>query len=763
MASESSERVSVRQLVEYSFFTEDILPLSLQTLDEGRRGHTAHQKRSTAQVETALSWSGEACGLRFVVSGRMDLYDPNAKPPLIEEIKLARGSAPADPLLSHLMQVKSYGHMLCERDGLEGVALKLSYVTPEGDPVASHGEIFSAEELRRDFLSLLEPYAAWRAQLQAHCLARDLSLAALRFPYDNFRVGQREMAAQAYTAILRRRKLFAVMPTGTGKSAAVLFPALKALGEGLTDQVFYLTARTTAQMAALSELERMREGGMKARVLNLSAKDKVCPTPGVACHPDICPRARGHYLRERAALLEEGGRETWDVKAVRQESDRRQLCPFEFSLALSEIADVVVCDYNYALDPKIFLRRIFHSPRRVTLLVDEAHNLEDRVRSMLSGSLSAASVAEVRRAEGRERGRQTEVYRTATGLIKALRELEKGLEAPREGLLHCAGALGEALAGSAAAEKRVALLRDLGSFLAAAERMATAPGQYRMLSGGSQAFPTLKLFCLNITEHLRERLKRMAGSVLFSATLRPLERMRDLLGGDSEDACFELPSPFPEENLRALVFPLNTRYRARDDTVFTLCEGIAAQYASRPGKYMAFFPSYAYLNLAAETLSRVFPSLPLYAQRREMDDEAREVFLRRFSREKRALLGLCVMGGSFAEGIDLPGLSLIGACVVGVSLPGVDQERELLFEHYERTLGRGFDLAYRYPGMHRVVQAAGRVIRSESDRGSLLLVDDRYLQAGYASLLPGHIRLGRAASAGDIASLLQEFWASALK
>ncbi len=757
------ERVPVRSLVEFSVFGEDIVPLSPELLEEGRRGHLARQKKSAAEEEVPLTWRGEACGLSFIVSGRMDLYDAQANPPLIEEIKLTRGGGPPAPLPAHLAQARCYGHMLCQREGLSEVRLRVSYVTASGDPVATHDARCAAEDLKRDFLSLLEPYALWRAGLRRHLAARDLSAAALAFPYECYRSGQREMAAQVYTAIRRRRKLFALMPTGTGKSAAVLYPAMKALGEGLTGQIFYLTARTTARRAALAEVARMRAGGLKAKALTLGAKEKLCPTPGTRCHPDACSRAKGHYLRQKAALGEAMGTEDWDVGAVLEICGRHCLCPFEFSLALCEVADLVICDYNYALDPQVYIRRIFDSPGRLTLLIDEAHNLADRVREMLSGELDGDRLLELRRAEGREHGRRTPLYRAASELIRALRETSAEAGSLGDAVLRRAEALLDALSGPGAPPDGAGFAKGLVSFLAAAGRMAERPDEHRLFVGAQGRLPGVRVFCLEITRYLLQRLRRLRGCVFFSAALTPLDGMRSLLGGDEEDACFELPSPFPEGNLRVLLLPLNTRYRFRDETLGMVCEGIAAMFFSRPGKYIAFFPSYEYLRAAAARLGQAHPSLPLHVQLSGMGDGEREEYLRRFTLDGQPLLGLCVLGGVFAEGIDLPGLALIGACVVGVGLPQVNRQQEALREHYDRTLGDGFAYAYRYPGMHKVLQAAGRVIRSETDRGGVLLMDDRYRQDGYASLLPGHYHVQRIRSPDEIAPLMQEFWSGAGK
>lgn len=746
-------RLSVRALVGFSYFAPDILPFGASLMEEGRAAHLRRQALSGAEREVALSWQGSEQGLDFVVTGRMDLYDAGQTPPLIEEIKRSGDRPPEAPRPEHLQQALCYGYMLCLRDELPAVMVRVSYARTDGELTASFEERYEIERLREAFFALLKPFAAWQKKLLSLKEKRDISIEALPFPYPAYRPGQREMAAQVYTAIVRKKRLFAMMPTGTGKSAAVLYPALKAMGLKHTEQIFCLTARGTARLAMEKELRRMRAEGLKAKALTLVAKEKLCPKTELRCDPAFCDRALGHYLRQQEALRSALRCAAWDERTVRHLSQKHRVCPFEFSLALSQIADVVICDYNYVFDPRVNIRRMFDQVSQVSVLLDEAHNLPDRARDMLSGELSTPDLVLARRALGRSHGRGNAVYRRMTDLLSAAREIEEGAEDLSslrdavEGLMDALRVRPEILLPSA-------LIRSLLGLQDALKRQAEEPESYKLLIQPAGKERALTLLCLDFTPFLREAGARYQGFVCYSATLQPLRAMRDLLGGDQEDACFELPSPFPKENLLALQLSVSTRYAHREQSAGEVAGAIRAMFMGRPGKYIAFFPSYGYLRQVAERLE----DLPVSIQRSGMDEAARVDFLSRFTKDDESLLGLCVLGGVFAEGVDLPGLSLIGVCVVGVGLPQVSPRQEAIRRRADDQGLSGFDIAYRYPGMHKVLQAAGRLIRSESDRGVLLLVDDRYRQRGYQRLLPDHIRPIPLREAAEIAPRLQDFW-----
>ena len=401
-------RLSVRALVAFSVCPPDILPLSPALMTQGRLAHTARQQLSAGIPEVPLHWQGTCMGLPFYIAGRMDLYQPDER--LIEEIKLAV-EPPDAPREEHRLQAVCYAHMLCKQEVLQSVTVRVSYADILGRVLASFDTPCTALEAERGFMQLLKAYAAFERRMRRHRKRRDASIAHLAFPYPHYRAGQRDMAAQVYTAIVRRKRLFAAMPTGTGKSAAVLYPAVKALGLQYCTQIFCLTARTTARLAMEQEFARMRAQGLKLKALTLNAREKVCPQQEVRCHPDHCPRARGHFERQPQALEAAMRLPVWDTRSVRRLADRHTLCPFELSLALSTLADAVIGDYNYAFDPRVRLQRVFERPRGLCVLVDEAHNLPDRARGMLSGTLEGAALRDFRRDVARRWGAGTRCTR----------------------------------------------------------------------------------------------------------------------------------------------------------------------------------------------------------------------------------------------------------------------------------------------------------------------------------------------------------------
>ncbi|MBR4710607.1 MAG: ATP-dependent DNA helicase [Clostridia bacterium] len=754
------ERISVRALVEFTYRGEDIVPTgSVRDMLEGTLGHKARQSLLgggwEAEVPLKLSVPLEE-GNSLLIAGRMDAFR-DGTPPCVEEIKLwQENRPPVAPEAAHRAQAVVYGHILCATRGLENVTVRVVYVTREGGERGVFTEELTADGCAAVFEPLLRAWLKRRSLIRDHELRRNASLRDLRFPFAAWRPGQREMAAQVYTAIRRGRRLFAAMPTGTGKSAAAVFPALKALADGSTGQVFYLTARTTQRQGPRDAVSRMREQGLCLWVLTLDAKDRQCPEEGI-CHPDFCPRAKGHYLRDAAALEEMLRTGDWTPEAVRDMADRHCLCPFELSLSLCELADLVICDYNYALDPAAHIRRVFDRPGAVTLLIDEAHNLPDRVRDMLSGSVDAAALRRLRTAVGKQTGRTHPLYKSMTRLIGALAELpvpdgagEGLLPEPPRTVIEAAEQLLDTWAGSRDARLRVSgLAETMGDVLGFARSARGGEGDPRAIWQGPPTRRTLTLQAMTVAGYFAAMTRQARGTVCFSATLYPLEETGRLLGCEEEDACFAAPSPFPPGNLLVVRQAVNTRYGVRETTAGEVAKAIETMVRAHPGRYLAFFPSYAYLTMVAGMLS-----VPFRAQDRSMGIPEREDFLAPFRERREPCLGLCVLGGVFAEGIDLPGDALDGVAVVGVGLPQVGIFRDTLRDWYEGHGQPGFLYAYQIPGMQKVAQAVGRVIRTETDRGVALLLDDRYSRRGYEALCPPHWQIRD----GDPAALLEAFW-----
>lgn len=736
-------RASVHAVVEFALMGGDLVPgASAERLLEGVRGHRSLQSVEEEGVlnEVPVRRTVEGQRVSLTVYGRIDrLYGLD----MLEEIKttLGRPLEQGDPL--HWAQAECYAHMLCEQEGLPFLGVRLTYLNLSDGDITRLTRTFTREALAERFTRYTEPYLARLDRLDAHRAALRGQMEALAFPYPAYRSGQRELAAEIYRTIRDGKMLLAQAPTGTGKTMAALFPALKGIGQGCVERIFYLTARTTARQAAFDALGLLPAGELRA--VALYARESSCAQERPSCRSGLCARQIGYYDRLPAALdeaLAQGG--SFTRERVRGIADAHDLCPFEFSLDLSLECDVIVCDYNYLFDPRVRLQRYATGGRKgQVLLIDEAHNLPDRARDMYSAALSVRQFDAARRSI--EKGRRKEpLYLRLRALCKSICTAAAAGALPRaerdarqEIVERCEDALcalqdSDALASETASELSLAL----STFLYHSAHWDE--NDFLLFSGGKTE-PTLTLFCADAAQKTAAVLKRSRAAVLFSATLSPMEFYRTLTGASPDAACVYLLSPFPPENLLVLHLPVSTRYAARERTLPRVVSAILALARSRErGNFIVFFPSYAYLAKARELLeASLGPNTELLTQDRQMDETARAQFLARFSPEPtKRLLALCVLGGAFSEGVDLPAERLCGAAIVGVGLPQVGVERETLRTRYEEQYGSGYAYAYAYPGLGKVLQAAGRIIRSESDRGALLLIDDRYSREDYRALLP---------------------------
>lgn len=765
-------KVSVRALAEFALEGGDlwVTGQAVTRMQDGIRGHQAVQSAygEHFQREVPIRLDFERAGISFSLFGRMDGLGAHLGDPLIEEIKttvLSPDTIGADDYPVHWAQAMIYAHMLLENEGGSRAQVRLTYYNLSGGK-ASFTRSFTREALRAKFEEWLSPYVQWTRSLLSDRARMEPSLASLPFPFDRFRSGQRTFAAHGYVALRDQKNLLCQAPTGIGKTAAALFPALKAMGAGLVDAVFYLTARTTTRLAAQNALEKMRDRGLILRSVTLTARDKICACKGCRCRPDECERARGYYDRRRAALYEALDMERLDRPDIEALAEKHALCPFELSLDLSEIAQVVICDYNYAFDPWVKLRRYFMDKGNYALLVDEAHNLPDRAREMYSAQLDETALRELRREVGKALGRKAPLYRCLSGLIRSLGEYLKPLEQPAalsekpEGLIKAAGRFVEEArpllesAGPLGEPVNLAILEAL-CFNRVGEDFA--PERYQVMCGQNK----VKLWCYDPSGYLRECLSKVRGSVLFSATLSPMRYYADLCGLDLEkgDALLSLPSPFPPENLLVMRLPLSTRFKDRERSLNDVAGAILGLVRGKKGNYLACFPSHAYMRALVERLGEDLGDIRLLVQQNEMDDAARDAFLGEFKPDPEdSLLGCVVMGGVFSEGIDLPGDRLSGAAIIGVGLPQLCPELDTLRAQYAGRGLDGFRYAYQYPGLCRILQAAGRVIRTETDRGALLLLDDRYFRPDYEALFPPHWRVESVRTVSDMEGRLRRFW-----
>lgn len=732
-------RISVRELVAFSCFDPDIRPTAdSEALLTGAEAHRARQSSLEAKTEQTIRHEFVLDGTRVLVYGRMDAF-VDGEIPYIEEIKLCR-SKPYAVRREHRAQAVCYAAMLCAETNCSSVRFSICYVNEDGMEVASFPETLSAKVLRQEMDKLLLPYIRFAVQEKQHRENRNQSLAILGFPFDQYRKGQRELAAQVYTAVSRKKRLFASLPTGTGKSAAVLYPALKALGNGLTERVIYLTARNTARQSPLNALKRMKEQGMQARISVLTAKEKLCPSL-TRCHPDFCPRANGHFIRQPDAVdnLLHSNELIWNEEAICAAADRHQVCPFELALALCEIADVTLMDLNYAFDPFAQVKRLFQRSKAFTLLIDEAHHTLDRVRESLSGVMDSRELVRIRTGYGKRYGRKNSVYRHLSEVISLLRAIETDepeieLSEPPKELAQTVQKLLDASIACLAeqGEGLQDLIQLCLPYLYAQEHRDE---DYAVLLEKHGKERVVTLYCLLPGKTIARITKNLRGTIFFSATLHPLPSMKQLLGGSEEDACFALPSPFPPERLQVVQYSISTRFEHRDQTAVQIAAIIEQMAQNTSGNSIAYFPSYAYLEkVKAHIHTENLPEL--WVQTRDMTEEDRAGFLAAFDQLNHKRLGLCVLGGLFSEGIDLPGDRLTAAAIVGVGLPVPSARLTAIRNCCQKHFGDGFFYACLVPGMQKVLQAAGRVIRSEKDKGMVILLDDRYARMEYRSLLP---------------------------
>lgn len=777
-------KISVRHLIEFVYKSGDI---SFEFTGpsrnlEGIKGHQKIQNSRGAgyQAEVALEHTFDIDGLTITIGGRLDGVWETEESLILEEIKTT--TQPLDEILAesyflHWAQVRTYAYIYMLNHELTEVVLQLTYYNIDNRQVKEFRKAISFKEGEDSFRILINRYLDFAKAIEKRKTTRDLSIKSLAFPFPEYRTGQRPLAVSVYKTIENQERLFFQAATGIGKTAAVIFPAVKALEKQLCDKVFYLTAKTMGKSIAEDFIRIMTSKGLSCLVITITAKEKICFQPGSACHPDECDYAKGHYDRVQEGIWE-GLEETLVTRQkVIELSKKFRLCPFEFTLDLALWADMVICDYNYAFDPRVFLRRFFvESPDRYTFLIDEAHNLVDRSRDMHSAELFKDEFLKLRRYYT---GKIPSLHKCLTKINSFLLRLKRELkDENRENrvldqipeqvltlLRQFSYSAETALVKGDTGEKREELIKlyfDTAAFLRIAELFDDRFVFYYEKQRKNDL--RIKIFCLDPSQVMKENLKKAKSSVFFSATMTPLDYYSELLGGEKEDKKRIVNSPFPIENRAVLICPrIVTLYKKRKESRSKLVEYLKAVLSVRKGNYLIYFSSYEYLDQVLELFTGGESDDELLlqvVQRQNMTEESREEYLRNFTgKDEKNRVGFAVLGGVFSEGIDLIGEDLIGALIVGVGLPQISLEQELIKEFFEKKNGKGFAYAYRFPGMNRVLQAAGRVIRSEQDRGIIVLFDSRYSYRSYKELFPHEWRRCRYVdSAEEAVKLLNGFW-----
>lgn len=783
MEEKKKIRISVRALVEFLLRSGDLDSrrggfADREAMQMGSRLHRKIQKsmKGAYQAEVPLRFEKEYEHFILAVEGRADGIFTDKEGTAVDEIKGIFRSLEQleEPVPLHLAQAKCYAYIYGLERKLEKIGVQMTYCQLETEEIKRFRRVYAMDELDLWFAGLLDSYRKWAEQQRQWEQKRDASMQGLEFPYP-YRPGQREMVSAVYRSILRRKQLFVQAPTGVGKTMSTVFPAVRACGEGLGSKIFYLTAKTIARTVAEEAFSVLKSRGLAFRSLTVTAREKMCLLEEPDCSPAACPRARGHYDRINDAVYEMlTEQKDFRREEILEQSGKWQVCPYELELELAAWMDAVICDYNYVFDPDVKLRRFFGegSPREdYIFLIDEAHNLAERGREMYSAEVCKEDFLEMKkkvRACSKKLERALErcnhqmlLYKRECGTIKRL-------ESAGAFALQAAGLLGE-LEEFLQEQEDGPLRKDLLEFYFRVRAFAAvyelADDSYIIYGRHTEDGRfLLKLCCVNPAANLQSCLDRGRSAVFFSGTLLPVNYYKKLLSGrGEEDYAVYIPSPFPAENRRLFIGrDVSSRYKRRGPEEYRKIAAYIRTFTeARQGNYMVFFPSYQMMERVEEIYRAEYAGreTECLCQSPSMREDEREQFLEAFreGREK-TLVGFCVMGGIFAEGIDLTGEKLIGAAVVGTGLPMVSGERELLRGFYDEKGENGFDYAYRFPGMNKVLQSAGRVIRTTRDRGVILLLDDRFCSREYRGLFPREWADAEVCTLESLAPRLEEFW-----
>lgn len=792
-------KISVRSLVEFVFREGDITSAgsgapNTEAMQLGSKIHRQIQKSMGLGYEAEVSlfalqkMTSREFSSDFIlrIEGRADGIFREDGRVTVDEIKGVYMDVEEmeKPVLVHRAQAMCYAYMIAEAENLPEVGVQMTYCNMETERIRRFRETFTRGEIAAWFTDLMDKYEKWAVYEYDWKKKRDASIQKLVFPFP-YRPGQKELAAMTYRTIEDKKKLFIEAPTGVGKTITTVFPAVKAMGEGLSDRVFYLTAKTITRTVAEECFALLGQQNLTFKPITITAKEKMCILDKISCNPEDCERAKGHYDRVNEAVYDMLVHEEKLTREILLSyAERHRVCPFEMGLDAALFADAVICDYNYAFDPDVYLRRFFSTEKKgdMILLIDEAHNLVERGREMYSARLvkeDFLAVKRIVRAVQRHEKRPEVQYN--------LRKFEKALEAANRTMLEWKHGCDEfevldGLDGVGAFQFQ--LLRVLAAYELFARDYPVLPERETVLDfyfsvrkfaaaveeaddrykvymdyDGEGNF-RIKLQCMDPSGRLREVMERGRSAILFSATLLPIRYYREQLGGGEDDRAVYAESSFlPEQRKILIARDVTSRYARRGQSEYQrIARYLEVFVSARDGNYMIFFPSYSFMD---QVISRMEPAegQKLLVQGADMREREKEEFLEAFDAESETgVVGCCVMGGIFSEGIDLKEDRLIGAAIVGTGLPMVCHERELFKNYYDEKKGQGFSYAYLYPGVSKVFQAGGRVIRTAQDRGVILLLDERFLGRQYLELFPREWFPYEAVDIERMERELKKFW-----
>ncbi|MBV4429122.1 ATP-dependent DNA helicase [Clostridium tyrobutyricum] len=797
-------KISVRNLVEFVLRQGDLdnrFTSNVRAL-EGTRVHQKIQqqykdkiigdKSATYNCEVSLKYEIIYRKFKFLIEGRADGIILEDDCVTIDEIKtvtrpLEMIDATYNPL--HLAQVKCYAYIYAYENKLDYICVQLTYYNINDHKVKFIKEKINIEDLRRFFIDILDKYYKWVELKKDWNDIRNKSIDDLKFPFKSYRTGQRKLAAVVYGTIRDKKRLFVQAPTGIGKTISTIFPSIKALATQKLSTIFYLTAKTTTRATAEETLKIMFERGLRLKSITITAKEKVCLNDDTACNPEHCEYARGHYNRVNEAIFEIINSEDLITRdKIIKYSKKFQICPFEFCLDTALFCDYVICDYNYAFNPRVYLRRFFdESSEKNVLLIDEAHNLVDRSRDMFSAEIYKKSFLHIKKFIKKE---DNKILKCLNKINSYMLDLKKNCNLEFKDLKDkLSGDIVYIKKNIYAQKSKMSeiyfLLKNFSSQIE--EWMIKNAGQtgydeildeyftvnnfIRIYEIYNDNFITyienmagdlkVKILCIDPSTLLDERMKSAEASILFSATLSPMNYFKDILGGRAEDYNMTLLCPFERRNREILISSnISTVYRSREESCLPIINYIKTVVSRRTGNYIVFFPSYGYMDRVYELFIEKFPDVKTSIQKSGMSESEREKFLNDFKEDsKESFISFAVLGGLFSEGIDLKGDKLIGSIIVGVGLPKISFERDIIMDFFNKKNGLGYEYSYMYPGMNKILQAAGRVIRTESDRGVILLIDKRFMTVKYKKLFPREWYPNYIIDCEhDIESILKKFW-----
>jgi len=782
--------ISVRNLVEFVMRSGDIdnrkAAAPEDAMQNGTRIHRMIQRSmgSDYRAEVFLRFCYETPHYNIVIEGRADgiigdisTDESDKKEIVIDEIKGTYKDVykMQDAVDVHLAQAKCYAYFYATQNDLQHIRVRMTYCNMDTEEVRYFFYDYMYLELQEWFEGLMQSYKRWAEYKYEWDNERQTSIKELTFPFE-YREGQKELASYVYQTIYHKKKLFVEAPTGVGKTISAVFPALKAVGEQLSEKIFYLTAKTITRTVAEDCFALLREKGLHFKTVVLTAKEKICFQEEMECNPISCPYAKGHYDRINDAIYDLLIHEhSFTRELIEQYAKKHRVCPFEMCLDMSLFSDGVICDYNYVFDPHVYLRRFFGesaASQRYIFLIDEAHNLVDRGREMYSAVLrkedfltlkKTVKVYDQKMANLLEKcNRQLLLYKKECDHYQVLEHMEPFILALNK-LFSCMQKYLEEHDESPVRKEVLEFYFEISHFLLMYEKLDDKYVIYtEMESDGSFV---LKLFCVDPSTNLQECMIRGRSSILFSATLLPIQYYKSLLGGTPEDYEVYAKSVFDRKKCGLfLAGDVTSKYTRRNvQEYIRIASYIKEIVSQKKGNYMVFFPSHSFLHSIFEIYEEMYlnsAAEKCVLQEEYMSEEAREQFLRQFTEEnhEETLIGFCVLGGIFSEGIDLKKDSLIGTIIVGTGLPQICTERELMKNYFDQTTGNGFDYAYQYPGMNKVLQAAGRVIRTVDDIGIVALLDERFLLRSYQKMFPREWEHFKKVSIQQIKTELWQFW-----